>query len=146
MPGIATSHPQLLTMRYPRLIPHSLVVLLALTACSAATSGTSSTGGRNLDLIGREEIVASNRSTAWEVIEMIRPQWLQGRSVQSVNRQGGILIYLDDVRYGNLDALRTINARDLWAMERFNGTAASQRWGPGHSDGVIVISTRAPRS
>jgi len=132
-------------MGHPQQSAFSVLLLLvvALSGCSAGTQSLS-TAGRNLDLISRDEILAANRSTAYEVIEMVRPQWLQQRSVQSVNRQGGgILIYMDVVRYGDIASLRTIDARDLYEMERYRATAASQRWGPGHSDGVIVISTRA---
>jgi hypothetical protein len=125
-------------------LPYALVFLIALSGCSAATQQQSGVS-RNIDLLTREEVTEANRSSAYEVIEMLRPQWLQARSAQSVNRQGGgVIVYMDDVRYGDLDSLRSIHSSGIFQMERFNATAASQRWGPGHSEGVIVISTRAP--
>lgn len=116
--------------------------LLLLLAAGCATSGGSTTLSGNTDLIERDDILGSNRGTAYEVIEMLRPQWLRARSDQSVLREGGILVYVDDVRYGDLNSLRAISAREVFRMQRYSSTAASQRWGPGHSDGVIYISTR----
>ncbi len=116
-------------------------ILILAAGCAASAGGRTLSG--NTDLIEREDILGSNRGTAYEVVEMLRPQWLRARSDQSVLREGGILIYVDDVRYGDLNSLRAINAREIFRMQRYNSTAASQRWGPGHSEGVIYISTRA---
>ena len=117
------------------------LILLLAAGCSTAAGGGTLRGDANV--IEREDILGSNRGTAYEVVEMLRPQWLRTRSDQSVLRPGGILVYVDDVRYGDLDSLRGINAREIFQMQRYNSTAASQRWGPGHSEGVIYISTRA---
>jgi hypothetical protein len=119
-----------------------LPFLLLLAAGCASSGGATALRG-NVDLIEREDILGSNRGTAYEVIEMLRPQWLRERSDQSVLRQGGIQVYVDDVRYGDIASLRGLNAREIFRMQRYNATAASQRWGPGHSEGVIYISTRA---
>ena len=122
-------------------VPLGLLLLIAISGCTAATAANGAS--RDINVITQEEIAQTNRNSVFEVIEMLRPQWLQGRSAQSVNnRDGGIVVYMDDVRYGDLTSLRTINTAGIFRMERFNATAASQRWGPGHSDGVIVISTR----
>jgi hypothetical protein len=112
---------------------------LVVGACAANPEGSVRGSG---DIMSREEILAANRGNLYEVIEMSRPQWLRMRSEQSVTRNGGILVYMDDVRYGDLNSLRTIPARDIQQVRRYNATAASQRWGPGHSEGVIAISTR----
>jgi hypothetical protein len=118
-----------------------LLLLLAIAGCSAAAANGSA--GRDINLLTAEEIAQVNRNTAYEVIELLRPQWLQGRSAQSVlNNDGGIVVYMDDVRYGDINSLRTINVAGVVRMERYTATAASQRWGPGHSEGVIVVSTR----
>jgi hypothetical protein len=119
-----------------------LALLLLLTACSANPEGTGVRRSGSTDVILQEEIAAVDRSTAYETIEYLRPQWLRTRSDQSALRPGGIVVYLNETRFGDVNSLRQIAARDIQRMERFNTTAASQRWGPGHSEGVILISTR----
>jgi hypothetical protein len=121
-----------------------LALLLLLAACSANPEGAGVRRSGSNDLILREEIAAVDRANAYETIEYLRPQWLRMRSDQSAIRQGGIVVYLNETRFGDLNSLRQIAARDIQRMERFNTTAASQRWGPGHSEGVIVVSTRRP--
>jgi hypothetical protein len=128
-----------MTLRYSS--PLLLLVLL-VAGCSAATGGgTVARGG--LDRIEREEILAANRGNAYELLEMVRPQWLRMRSATSINITPQILVYVDEVRYGPLESLRTLSTREIYVMQRYNTTAASQRWGPGHSEGVIAISTMA---
>jgi hypothetical protein len=118
-----------------------LLFLLLVSACSPATrSGTITSIGT--DVLTRDEIMASGRSNAWDVLEFTRPLWLRERSDQSANRPGGIVVYVDESRFGGLDSLSSIPAREIYYIQRYTTTAASQRWGPGHSEGVIVISTR----
>lgn len=129
-------------MRKPIITAIVFSILLVTAGCAGmAGDGSVSSGG--MDMIQREEVLAANRGSAYEVIEVLRPQWLRMRSEQSVLGEDGILVYVDNVRYGDLDSLRGVNARDIFQVQRFNATAASQRWGPGHSQGVISISTRA---
>jgi hypothetical protein len=120
----------------------TLLLVLILGGCSANPEGTVRT---NSDVLTRDELLNVNRGNLFEAVELLRPQWLRMRSDQSVNRDGGILVYMDEIRLGNLDALRTVSPTDVQEMRRFNATAASQRWGPGHSEGVIQITTRALR-
>ncbi len=127
-------------MRIRSVVP-ILAILILAAGCTAATGGT--TIRSNPDIILREDIIATNRSTAYEVIEMLRPIWLQPRSGQSVNRPGGITVFINDVRYGDIQSMRSIPSVDIHLIQRYSATAASQRWGPGHSEGVIFISTQA---
>lgn len=120
----------------------SCLVLFFLlnSACSMNARGSIQGGG---DTMSREEILDANRGTLYEVVELLRPHWLRMRSDQSVNRPGGIVVYMDDVRFGDLDSLRNMLAREIFEIRRYSATAASQRWGPGHSDGVLEVRTRA---
>lgn len=120
------------------------ILLLGLAACSSAP-GTRGTIGGDMNVLTQEEIAATGRSNALEVIEYSRPQWLRARSDQSALRSGGIMVYLNETRFGDLSGLRNIASGDIVMMERYTATSASQRWGPGHSEGVIAISTRRTR-
>lgn len=124
-----------------RSVVSTLAILILAAGCTASTGG--SVTRSSPDMILREDIIAVNRSTAWEVVEMLRPIWLQQRSGQSVNNPTGITVFVNDVRYGDLQSMRSIPTADVHLIQRYSATAASQRWGPGHSAGVIFISTQA---
>lgn len=114
-----------------------LFLLLLNSACGMNARGSLQGGG---DTMSREEILGANRGTLYEVVELLRPHWLRN---QSVNRPGGIVVYMDDVRFGDVDSLRNLLAREIFEIRRYSATSASQRWGPGHSDGVLEVRTRA---
>jgi len=122
-----------------------LVLVLQLPGCASGLEGRSVGPLPGGNLLLAEEIEAVERGTAFEVIEVLRPQWLRMRSEQSVTRDGGIVVYLNDSKLGGIEMLRQLAPRGILRIERFNTTAASQRWGPGHSDGVILVTTLATR-
>ncbi|HEU4995641.1 MAG TPA: hypothetical protein VFT29_12525 [Gemmatimonadaceae bacterium] len=54
----------------------------------------------------------------------------------------GIQVYLDGIRMGGLGELKRIPAQGIHSIRHYTGTEAQTRFGPGHSDGVIAVSTR----
>lgn len=63
-------------------------------------------------------------------------------AAQNLPRQAtGIQVYLDGVRAGGLDALKTIPVATIYSIRRISGIDAQGRFGIGHSDGVIYVAT-----
>jgi hypothetical protein len=50
-------------------------------------------------------------------------------------------VYLDGVRMGGIDQLRTIDVRPVTYIRFFDGIAATARWGLDHGAGAIYVST-----
>jgi hypothetical protein len=73
---------------------------------------------------------------------MLRSSWLRPRGPDSFHNQGRVWVYVDDVRAGGVDALRSFSIAQITYIQFFDGTAASARWGLDHGHGVIFISTR----
>ena len=130
-------------MRAPALI--SLVLLLS--ACASAAGG----GGedRAANLITRQEILDARATNLWEVVNNLRPRWLQVINMPSMS--GGsaqILVYRDNVRLAGPDALKTMNpelAQEIRWLDRMEATSRFPRSGSGGEvAGAIVIITRSP--
>jgi outer membrane cobalamin receptor len=120
-------------------------VLLAasLAACASSSSGTSSPG-RQRDLITMQEIQSSTGSTAYEVIEMLRPEMLRTRgsaSMRSASPEYAV-VYVDGVRSGGLEALRNVPREMLQEIRYLNGADATTLYGTGHGGGAIQVRTR----
>ncbi len=111
------------------LIILSLVVLVL--GCSGSSPSTSTAPSRNERLIIAEEIATTNARNAQEVIERLRPMWL--------NRMPGTL-YMNDV-YTSL-SLRDIEAGEIRSIEFLTATDATTRFGTNHARGAIVIKTK----
>jgi hypothetical protein len=139
-------------------------VLAAGTACasSGTAPATSSASARNPNLISQQEIAASTASNAYELVERLRPQWLRPGAVGSIKadpgevRAGGpsavqstimqsTLVYLDNVKLGSRETLRSVSASGITSIRFLNAeraTATLPDVGRDPISGAIVISTR----
>lgn len=117
------------------------LVCSVYVACSGNRDGTSSLRDRNL--ITAEEISAARGTNAWDIVEELRPVFLQARGPRSVRLATSDLpvVYLDGVRMGPASELRTIAAISITSIRFLSAADATTRWGTGHSAGVIHVRT-----
>lgn len=124
-----------------RRIPY--LVLLALFVGACASSGSPrSLSSRNV--ITQQEIESVNVSTAYEVVQQLRPHLLQGRGQTSIQDPGSSMpvVYVNGVRYGSPDVLRSMRSLDLREIRFLSASDATTRYGTGHVGGVIEVTTR----
>ncbi len=125
-----------------------IVLVLAVGACATtSTDGSRSKSG----IITLEEIDGAGLvfTNAYEIVRQFRPQWLVKRGTVNINpgAQGGqlvdyVVIYVDNIRQGDPESLRSITAQSVQEIEHYN-TAQAQRLGPrGHPHGAIVVRTK----
>jgi hypothetical protein len=119
-----------------------ITALLCLGAVTAACGPTASGGRRGPDrnLIDADEIAATQHTTAYAIVQGLRPHWLEVRapSARMVKR-----IYVGDMYLGGVDALRQISASTIGSIQYHDGPAAMQRWGNDHAAGVIQVWVRS---
>jgi hypothetical protein len=122
-----------------RALPALLLLLAAATACasSGATSGTQRRGSR--EVITEEEIAAVEVSTALDLIQRLRPEFLRPRGGGTA---GQVAIYLDGVRQQNSSVLQTISKEMVREVRYINAADATTRFGTGHAAGAILVATR----
>jgi hypothetical protein len=105
--------------------------------------------------IGREEVANTRVSTAFDLVQALRPQWLRARgsdALRIVTRadanwvadESPIIVYQDGRVLGpGVELLRSIPHTSIEHVEYFDAAEAQQRWGVGHPQGAIhVISKR----
>lgn len=140
-------------------------------AAAAQTSVAIDTTNRpklkpSADLITQEQVASRTFPNAYAAIEALHSNWLRARNLnpptgsvinpqtataattgasptmQPMPREAtGIKVYIDGVRAGNIEALKSIPINTVYSIRRINGTAAQARFGIGHSDGVIYVAT-----
>ncbi|HUF66456.1 MAG TPA: hypothetical protein VMM17_10835 [Gemmatimonadaceae bacterium] len=143
-----------------KLVTFLAVAMLALGAAACAsssgpTSGTRST--RSPDLITKADIDAASTGTAYDLISRLRPQWLRATTVGSVStgpagerasaagQVHGIVVYLDNVRLGGLESLRTISTGSINSVRYLDSQRAATTLADAAREPVsaaIMISTR----
>ncbi len=99
---------------------------------------------RRRDRIDRREIDERGGSlqTAYDVVRRLRPNWLSRRGPVTVQGTQGVLVYVDNLRRGDIDVLRQISASSIVEIWLINAMRATQRWGTGHTGGVIHVLQR----
>lgn len=119
-----------------------LALLAVLVGCASSANGRRSLQSRNV--ITTQEIESLNVSTAYEVIQQLRPHFLQGRGQSSIQDPGSSMpvVYVNGVRYGPPSVLQGIRAMDLREIRYLSASDATTRYGTGHVGGVIEVDTR----
>lgn len=80
---------------------------------------------------------------AYDVIQRLRPRFLQTRGVNRLlsSDPPQPIVYLDEVKRGQLDFLRSVPVRNIGEIRYLRGLDATTRWGIGHEAGAIMIYT-----
>jgi outer membrane receptor for ferrienterochelin and colicin len=115
-------------------------VLLVMTAgCGAARAGAPASG----DVITADELGTVRVSTAYEIIERLRPAFLRGRGQVSLDPTAQYpVVYVDGMRQGGPEILRRVAAQDVGEIRYIRARDATTRYGTGHTGGVIEVTTR----
>ena len=121
-----------------------VTTLLAAAACASGGGAHKTRLDRNT--ITREQIDLRGFTNALEAVEALHSNWLVERAA-SLGENGAASIphkwvYMDNVRLGGLDQLRSIPVTNIVSIKYFDGSAATQRWGIDHGLGVIQVLTQ----
>ena len=107
------------------------------SACAgSARPGTASSVDHNT--LKPEEFGQRPFNSAFEAIESLRPNWLYRRGSES-----DVQVYVDDTHLGGQGELRTIRLSSVAVIRHLDGIQATARYGLGHDNGAILVTTRA---
>lgn len=118
----------------------ALIVVLLCVACAGQKS--SRTPRTNRGVLTGEQLIAAHFQNPRDALEALHPNWLKPRGPDSVNSPSEVVVYLDNIRLGGVETLRTIDLHTVRYIQHFDGIAATARWGVGHGAGVIFVSTQ----
>ena len=117
---------------------------------AGCASTRNQTPNNDPDLITEDQIVRSKATNAYEVIATISPKMFtahgaattRGDQPPTPGRQAlPVLVYIDNVKVGPVDELKTLGKVDLKEIRYLSPRAATDRWGEGHPGGVIFVTT-----
>jgi hypothetical protein len=98
---------------------------------------------RSSTLITREELLATDAPDAYQAVERLHPDWLRGRGLTSLTGPPPkVLVYLDGQHLGDVGILSRLTLNGIREIRFHNASDATQRWGTGHSAGVIEVLTQ----
>jgi hypothetical protein len=124
------------------------LAMIALTGC--ASSGVP-TNAKNQNVITAEEISRTSATSAYDLIQHLRPNYLRTRgAVHGSPSSDGtnhleavdVVVYLNETRFGGSEQLRQISFSDIREIRYYGASEATTKWGTGHSAGAIQVLTR----
>lgn len=137
------------------------VALLLALAGAQATADAQAAKPRQVqdrNRISSEEIRSRPVTSLNDLIKSRRPHWLStrgsatlqtrtqpdpfGGAPMTVGVQPAIMIYVDNVRHGSHEVLRSMSTDEVDSMEYLDAATATQQFGTGHEHGAIVIRRR----
>jgi hypothetical protein len=122
-----------------------LLLLLALGGACVTAPRPMPRGPRvDRTVITEQQIREGYYSNAYEVVEALRSNWLRPRGPDGSVQSTPVWVYVNANRAGGVEALRTVLPRSVVYIRFYDGLTASARWGAGHGQGVIFVSTLPP--
>lgn len=142
-----------------RSLAFGALAALTLSAGGGCAAGTAEPGAapadgsaqanqprRRRDLITADELATVQATNLYDAIQRLRPDWLRGTSISSINNQSArqVVVYQDNVQLGTVEALRQVSPGYARAIRWMDGNEASNTL-PGLGSrivqGAIVIET-----
>jgi hypothetical protein len=80
---------------------------------------------------------------AYDAVQALHPTWLAPRGPDSFSLTAQVEVYYDETHLGTVETLRNVLPSNIAYLRWYNGTQAQQRFGVGHSNGVIYVSSHA---
>jgi len=120
-----------------------LFLISAFLIECASTTGEKSTRGSRY-VITLEEITESSATNAYEAIQILRPGLLNRDQRRSVDMwsQTGVVVYVNELRYGNKESLRAISASQIAEIKYLTGSEATLKFGSDHGGGAFLIKVK----
>lgn len=113
------------------------ILFVSATACASAGGGRSG----NSNILSAAQISGTRANNIYEAVEMLRPAWLSSRGPSSMTdpTPTEASVYLNGIRVGGLEYLKTVTATDIAEIRYYPASEAIGRFGMGHPRGVIEI-------
>ena len=140
-------------MRFGGIPVRSVLLACGLTACGPAggaspapapTPAPAPAPSRSERIITADEIAASHATTAFHAVLLLRGQLLNIRGPASFAAPDAArpTVYVDNVEYGDVGALRLIPATDVDQIRFLSAWDATTKYGGRHRGGVIEVTTK----
>jgi hypothetical protein len=120
--------------------------LTVALACGSAPNHTTGAIAGHRDVISAAEVESYRTAgmTAYDLVSHLRPEYLRNRGINDFTQTtaGTATVYLNGSPYGQLDALRSVDAAIVTQIQYLSASDATTRFGIDHTAGVILVTTR----
>lgn len=117
------------------------IVIVSVLACTRASNRAN---GGDRDTITEAEIASISATNAYEAVQRLRGNFLSNRGKTTILGKSSPMpiVYLDGVRFGEVNSLRNISATTVQAIRLYRAWEAQQKYGNDVMGGVIEVTTK----
>ncbi len=121
----------------------ALLLVMASTSCGVFVARPRG----DADIITLEEMQQNRFMNAYDAIAALHSNWMLVKPKTFGTTTGGqqpqVIVYVDENRMPNgVDDLRAIEVQRIQYIRHYDPVAATQRFGVGHTEGAIQVSTQ----
>lgn len=123
----------------------ALAVIVAVsTGCATARGVAAPAQSDPRNVLEERDLVAVVRLDAFEAVRRLKPHWLSGRGQVALLDPGreAVRVYLDGMLNGDAGSLRRVPMQTVGQIEFLDSRKATLRFGTGHAEGAILVTTR----
>jgi hypothetical protein len=137
-------------------VPDTAVAASAAAGAAGATGAPAtarSTRNSTSNVLTREELEGAGSTNMLDVVQALRPRWLQNNRSGTIMGRGGnqggtsaspaVAVYVDGQLFGDANSLRSIERSSVERVTYLTTTAAQQRYGSRVYAPVIDIRLRS---
>lgn len=122
----------------------SLAAALTLHCGASRSARERSSGHVDRNIVLGDELARFNTGNLLDALRNLRPQWLRpSRPVfdRTNPESEGPLVYVDGRSFGTTRSLGLIQVRAVVAVRFYSSSEAHGRFGPGHLQGAIDVTS-----
>lgn len=126
-----------------------LCSLAVAAGCATGSGGSLPQAPRaryDTNFISTEEVKASGAENAYDAIQSLRSVWLTRKRGEQSFGPTDVVVYYNNARMGGSESLRQISMGPVTWIRYFDARAAQYRFGSGHTQGAILVSTETQQS
>ncbi|HEX6041036.1 hypothetical protein [Longimicrobium sp.] len=113
------------------------VVLMMIVAACGPARGEGIAPRGDARLISAEEIAQTPATSVYEIVQRLRPAWLQQRAAQGA--YGYPTVYMGSQALGGVERLREMNSANVAEIRYLDPVQATSRFGRNVPFGVIQV-------
>lgn len=116
------------------------IAIVFTASCATSTQQGSSTRSRNV--LTAEAFENRSERNLYDLLARIRPNWLRPQGANLVTGTSPVVVYINNVRFGGVDALVDITLDRVEQVRFVDGTDAATRYGLNTDGGVLEVTTK----
>jgi hypothetical protein len=119
-----------------------LLCTVLVAFCAACAGNNPRQTHEDRDLLTKAQVDGQGFTNLYDAVEALRSNWLTARGPDTIlGTPTEVIVYFDATRLGGVETLRWIAPGDVVYIRHYDGKDATSRWGVGHGQGVIFVST-----